>query len=151
MMTLDEAILYIRQDLRYAELVRDGTWAWISWIYLSPRRESQFFAEFSEVQKLVGSRGQDPRPWGGNGIASRAFARRGAKTVYAVEPDPSNEAGRSVRRRLAAGLPIKAIEAYGEEIPLPDGEADVVYSRQVLHHTTDLSQALRECTRLFEA
>jgi SAM-dependent methyltransferase len=72
----------------------------------------------------------------------------GAKTVFAIEPDPSIEVGQGAIRRLPGAERIRIVSAYGESIPLPDRSVDIVYARQVLHHTRDLPQVLRECARI---
>jgi SAM-dependent methyltransferase len=148
MMSLNEAIRYMRANLQYAKIVCDN---YLGADVLESAERFQGSAEFSEVQKLIGPhiRGGTILDLGaGTGIASRAFAKSGARLVYALEPDPSNEVGYGAMRRLATGLPINLIDAYGEQIPLLDGEVDVVYARQVLHHTTNLPLVLRECARV---
>lgn len=150
MMTTDEAVRYMRTSPQYAELIRDA------YLDVDVLRSAERFlksAEFSEVQKLIGTRalgGKILDLGAGTGIASRAFAECGAEIVYALEPDPSDEIGRGAISRLVKDMPIKLIDAYGEEIPLPNGEIDVVYTRQVLHHTSDLYRVLHECARVLK-
>src|SRR5207302_1226167 len=76
-----------------------------------------------------------------------AFARSGASAVYAVEPDDSPLVGRTAMRALLDGLPIHVIAATGEELPLRDASADVVYCRATLHHVRDLDRFIAECAR----
>jgi SAM-dependent methyltransferase len=148
MLTTEEAILQLRRDPKWAGLIRDS--------YLEPNvfESAERFlssAEFLEVQRLIGTcllQGRVLDLGAGNGIASWAFAESGAKLVYALEPDPSNEIGSGAIRRLTAELPVRLIDAYGEEIPLPEEEVDLVYTRQVLHHTSDLQRVLQECARV---
>jgi ubiquinone/menaquinone biosynthesis C-methylase UbiE len=150
MMTIDEAIRSLRNDERYADLVRDA--------YLDRNvgdSAERFYrsGEFSEVLRLFGNdlAGKVILDLGaGTGIASHAFARQRAKRVYAVEPDTSDEVGQGAIRRLPCGLPISVIGAIGEALPLGDQCVDIIYTRQVLHHTRDLSRVLRECHRVLK-
>jgi SAM-dependent methyltransferase len=43
---------------------------------------------------------------------------------------------------------VTVIDSWAEEIPLPKDSFDVIYTRQVLHHTRDLPAVMRECARL---
>lgn len=150
MTTTEEAIRQLRRDSQWAELIND------SYLGSDVFETSERFlasAEFAEVQKLLEGNvlgGRILDLGAGNGIASRAFAKCGAETVYALEPDPSDEIGRGAIRRLTEGMPIESTDGYGEEIPLPDEEVDVVYTRQVLHHTSDLPRVLRESARVLK-
>ncbi len=149
MSKLDEAIRTLRQDARYADIVRDS--------YLEPdvhASAERFFhsAEFFEVRRLLGVQMQESRILdlgAGVGIASYAFVKSGAHRVYAIEPDMSDEVGCGALKRLAADIPsIRIIRGLGEHIPLASGSMDIVYVRQVLHHTHDLLLVLSECARV---
>lgn len=150
-MGVEQAVRRLRADPRYAELIRDS--------YLEPdvfRSSKRFLAsaEFAEARRLLGNlipEGKILDCGAGTGIASYAFARCGAQIVYALEPDPSNEVGQGAIRRLARGMPIRVIDTYAEEIPLPDAEVDIVYTRQVLHHVSDLRLVLGECARVLRS
>jgi SAM-dependent methyltransferase len=85
----------------------------------------------------------------GHGIASAALARAGWQ-VTALEPDPSELVGAGAIRKLAAegGLDIVVVEGFGEQLPFADGEFDLVFARQVLHHARDLGQLCRELARV---
>ena len=67
------------------------------------------------------------------------------KSVIALEPDESQHFGRGAIAQLADGLSISVLDGVCEKIPLPDSSVDIVYARQVLHHTRDLKQALLKC------
>jgi SAM-dependent methyltransferase len=84
----------------------------------------------------------------GSGIATYAFLKRGARHVYALEPDPSLSVGRGAIARITQGMPCTVLDAEGESIPLADGTVDVVYARQVMHHARDLGLMARECSRV---
>jgi len=150
MMTLDEVIRCLRNDPRSLELVRDS---YLDANVLESAEQFRVSAEFGEVRRLLGGRleGACVLDLGaGNGIASYAFAHSGTRRVYAVEPNPSAEAGRGAICRLVAGLPIDVVAAVGENIPLTNEAVDVVYTRQVLHHVQDLASVLRECARVLK-
>jgi SAM-dependent methyltransferase len=145
-MSLDEAIEHLRADPEQAELVRDA--------YLGADTEeaaARFEAsgEFEEVVRVVGGfEGLDVLDVGaGTGIASRAIANAGARRVYALDPDPSDLVGRGAMAKLANER-IEVLDGVGESIPLPDESVDVVYGRQVLHHTQDLDAVAREARRV---
>lgn len=150
LMTLDEAVRYMRSQPVYADLVRDA--------YLGPdvadsARRFARSGEFEEVKRLlrgVWIGGTVLDLGAGTGIASRAFADAGARHVYAVEPDPSDEVGRGAIRRLSKGMQIDIVAAFGDELPVPDASVDLVYTRQVLHHIQDLPATLRECARVLK-
>jgi SAM-dependent methyltransferase len=83
----------------------------------------------------------------GTGIASLAIANAGAARVYALDPDPSPVVGRGAIARLEDER-IEILDGVGEEIPLPERSVDIVYGRQVLHHTRDLGAVAREAFRV---
>lgn len=147
-MTTEEAVLKLRDDPRFADLVRDA--------YLGPDvlgNAERFLAsgEFAALLGILGDRlrGAAVLDVGaGTGIASYAFARSGAREVVALEPDPSEVVGQGAIRRLARGLPLTIATGFGEALPFPDGRFDVVYARQVLHHARDLDGLVAECARV---
>jgi len=147
---MDEAIRALRRDPRYAEVVRD---AYLEPDVLASAERFYHSAEFAEVIALVGRFVHGGRVLdlgAGVGIASYAFARSGARVVYALEPDLSHEVGCGALERLRPGLPIEVFSAYGEQITLLEHSIDLVYTRQVLHHTRDLPGVLRECARVLK-
>jgi SAM-dependent methyltransferase len=145
-MSTAEAIEQLRTDPEYADLIRDA--------YLGPdtREASARFqrsAEFEETIAVVGGfEGREVLDLGaGTGIDSLAIANAGAARVYALEPDPSPVVGRGVIASLADDR-IEILDGVGEAIPMPDRSVDVVYGRQVLHHTRDLDAVAREAFRV---
>ena len=147
-MTAEEAILHLRSDPQYSHVVRDS---YFGADLLEAAARFATSAEFSELGQLLGDRicGCAMLDLGaGNGIASWAFARKGATTIYALEPDPSNEIGRGAIERLCASTVVRVLDAFGEQIPLAGEQVDVVYARQALHHTRDLHAVLLECARI---
>jgi ubiquinone/menaquinone biosynthesis C-methylase UbiE len=149
-MTLDEAIRCLREDPSCAGLVEDA------YLGRDVRESAVRFArsaEFAEVVRLIGpalSGAAVADIGAGVGIASYALLRAGASTVVAIEPDPSDEVGRGAIERLVAetSTPIEIVAGWGEALPLPDHSVDVVYSRQVLHHATDLGRFVSEVARV---
>ncbi len=147
---IDEAILTLLEDPRYARQMHDA------YIGADLRACAQRFwtsGEFAEVLRYLGDRahGEILDLGAGNGIASYAFAQNGAQFVYALEPSRSKLVGQGAIATLTCGLSVAIFGGVGEEIPLPDCCVDVVYARQVLHHTTDLKQVLKECHRILRS
>ncbi|MDQ1741379.1 MAG: hypothetical protein QOE53_3031, partial [Pseudonocardiales bacterium] len=145
-MSLDEAIEHLRADPEQAELVRD---AYLGADTAEAAARFEASGEFDEVVRVVGGfDGRDVLDVGaGTGIASRAIANTGARRVYALDPDPSELVGRGAMAKLANER-IEVLDGVGESIPLPDESVDVVYGRQVLHHTQDLDAVAREARRV---
>lgn len=149
-MTIDEAIRALRQDPRYADLVRD---AYLGRDVADSFRRFETSAEFHEVRQILGARlhGATILDLGaGTGIASFAFSTAGAGHVIAVEPDPSDEVGRGAMTRLGDIARCEVRDGVGEAIPLPDNSVDIVYCRQMLHHARDLKRVLAECQRVLK-
>ncbi len=87
----------------------------------------------------------------GRGISSYALAKAGWE-VIAAEPDPSHLVGAGAIRSLAreSGLAVTVIEKAGEDIDLEDAVFDLVYTRQSLHHSCDLSGLCRQAARVLK-
>jgi 2-polyprenyl-3-methyl-5-hydroxy-6-metoxy-1,4-benzoquinol methylase len=149
-MTVEQAVLRLRADPSQAALVRDA------YLGADVREAAERFlasGEFSAVRALLGGRLRGLRVLdlgAGAGIASYAFARSGARVV-ALEPDPSDVVGRGATRRACLGLPVQIVAGFGEDLPFAGRAFDVVYARQVLHHTRDLRRTVAECARLLKA
>jgi ubiquinone/menaquinone biosynthesis C-methylase UbiE len=149
-MTVEEAVLCLRENPEYSDLVRD---AYLGEDTLEAAERFRNSAEFADVLELVGPflRGSTVLDLGsGNGIASYSLARSGAGSVFAVDPDASNDVGTGALRRLTADLPVFALVGVGEQIPLRDRSINLVYVRQVLHHASDLPRLLSECARVLK-
>jgi len=149
--TWEEAVEILRNDPQHQKLIYDS--------YLTADIEDncqRFYAstEFAEVLKLIKELLPQAKSVldlpAGNGIASYAFAKAGFD-VTAIEPDPSATVGRGAIEfvRQKEGLEnITVIDAYGEDIPLPDETFDVTYVRQGLHHAADLRKMVSEVARV---
>jgi SAM-dependent methyltransferase len=147
-MRLDDAVRRLRAEPAYADLVRD---AYLGRDVADSALRFAGSGEFAEVRELLGAAlsGAVVADLGaGTGIASHAFLAHGALRAVALEPDPSDEVGQGAIRRLPGGEAIEIVAAYAERIPLGNASVDIVYARQVLHHTRDLAAALRECARV---
>lgn len=148
LLSIDDAVRLMRERPEYADVVRD---AYLGRDVEDSYRRFAASAEFREVQSLLAEAIQDATVvdlGAGTGIASRAFLDAGARRVFALEPDPSDEVGQGAIRRLAGSLAVEIVSSYAERIPLASGSVDIVYARQVLHHTRDLDAAVAECARV---
>lgn len=150
-MNVEDAIRKLRADPSAAQLIHDA------YLGEDTREAAERFlrsGEWSavlEIARDVIESGRVLDLGAGTGIASYALARSGAARVYALEPDPSDVVGRGALARLTHGMPVDVLDASGESIPIEDGTLDLVYTRQVLHHTTDLKAVARECLRVLRA
>jgi SAM-dependent methyltransferase len=145
--SMDEAVLLLRGDPRFAALVRD---AYLGSDVVESANRFASSSEFREVRRLVGDRaaGAILDVGAGRGIASFAFAEAGAAVVFALEPSGSTLVGRGAIEKLPSRSRVRVLDGYAEAIPLEDSSVDVVYARQVLHHTSDLRLAVAECARV---
>lgn len=87
----------------------------------------------------------------GNGIAAYAFSSLGHE-VYAVDPDTSADVGIAATARLADAVKgsLSTFQAFAESLPFPDATFDIVYTRQAVHHFSDLLTGLTECARVLK-
>jgi ubiquinone/menaquinone biosynthesis C-methylase UbiE len=149
--TQDEAIIELRTNPKYSELVRDS--------YLSEDNvdnAERFYQsyEFMETLRLLPAdiRNKSLLELGsGTGMASYAFAKVGVKSVYALEPDQGTVVGLGSMKRLLERFPfleIRPISGVAENIPLKSHSIDVVYARQTLHHIMELPRAMKEVSRV---
>ncbi len=146
-MKLDDAIRQMRRDPAYTGVVRD---AYLGEDVQASAERFAGSAEFATALALLGDHVTGARVLdlgAGVGIASYALLRAGAQRVYAVEPDLSREVGCGALQRWRGDLPVEIVSAVGEALPLGRASVDLVYTRQVLHHTRDLPRVLRECAR----
>lgn len=150
MMSTEEAIATLARDPAQAEHLRDG------YLLRTPREDAEAFAasaEFAATRRLLAGRIEGAvvvDVGAGRGAASLAFARAGARRVLAVEPSPGEALGRGAIAALGAGPALRIVDGWGEALPLPAAEADVVYCRQTLHHARDLGRFVAECARVLK-
>jgi ubiquinone/menaquinone biosynthesis C-methylase UbiE len=146
-LTLDEAVRELRRRPDRAEMVRDS---YLGRNVIDSAARFKSSPEFCAIQALIGERlrGATILDLGaGTAIASHAFLESGARQVIAMEPDASEEVGQGAIRRLNNAR-IETVGGIAEAIPLRSASIDIVYTRQVLHHTRDLKGALQECARV---
>jgi len=148
-LTWEKAVEYLRQQPGQEALVR-------ACFYDDPLVEAA--RRFAESEEWLAVRAFLPGPPGkaldlgaGRGIASYALANDGWQ-VTALEPDPSPIVGAGAIRALAqeAGLQIQVVRSYAEKLPFEGDVFDLVYGRQVLHHSGDLSLLCREVKRVLK-
>jgi SAM-dependent methyltransferase len=146
-MTWEESVRWLLSQPQYEQIVKD--------CYYDQPLETAFqryiaSEEWRAVKSLLPSGGGAAVDIGaGNGITSVALASMGF-SVVAVEPDPSQLVGRSAIASLAAavGVALQVEDGTLESLPLPDRAADLVFTRQVLHHARDLPRAAKEVHRV---
>jgi ubiquinone/menaquinone biosynthesis C-methylase UbiE len=112
--------------------------------------------EFKEVLAIIRTYAPEARRVldipAGNGIATYALAKSGFEVV-AVEPDPSDSVGRGAIEHVIEQSElsdVNLVDAYGEELPFADGEFDIAYVRQGLHHAQELTRFISEITRVLK-
>jgi len=149
MITWEEAVEQLRRDPAQSELV-------LSCYYDDPLlgAAERFAAseEWVALQEWLPPRGRVLELGAGRGIASWAFAKAGWE-VTALEPDPSDVVGAGAIRKLArdTGVTIEVVEEWGESLPFPPEQYDVVYGRAVFHHARDLEMFCAEAFRVLRS
>lgn len=150
-MTWEEAVVWLRTQPEYAELVRQC-------YYDDPPEESaeRYYQseEWSAVRSVLGNRmhGRVLDVGAGRGISSFAFAREGCQ-VTALEPDRSTVVGTGAIQQIVDKHPKLKIEIcteFAERLPFPDDSFDIVYGRAVMHHARDLVGFCSECARVLK-
>jgi len=152
--TYEESVNWMRSQQEYSEFVK--------LCYLHEDNfaaAKQFVAseEFTEVVQMLGLSRLHKKlkilDLGcGNGIVSYAFAALG-HDVSAVDPDMSEDVGLGATARLASKVSngsISIFQAFAESLPFPDSTFDIVYTRQSLHHFSQLDEGLAECSRVLK-
>lgn len=157
LMTWEQTIQYIRTIPEYKFLVEKAYFE--EDLPLNVERFKND-AEFSETLKLLKEYAPNQRNkkqkildiGAGNGISSIALALSGYE-VTVVEPDKSETIGAGAIRKLKAYYKlenIEIIEAFAENIKLPDANFDIVYARQCMHHAYDLQKFVAESARVLK-
>src|SRR6185437_10641385 len=84
----------------------------------------------------------------GGGLLAEEMARMGA-TVIGIDPSPNSLA--TARAHAAErGLVIDYRLGTGEDLPLQDASADIVYCVDVLEHVHDLDKVISETARVLK-
>lgn len=144
----EDAVVWLKDQPDMRDLVRDA-------YYDDPLAAvAERFLESSEwlaVRALLADlKPQDALDIGaGRGISTYALARDGWK-VTALEPDPSTMVGAGAIRQLCAGnsLRVEVIESSAESLPFGANSFELVYTRQSLHHASDLGLFCSEVRRV---
>jgi SAM-dependent methyltransferase len=147
-MTWEQAVIQARNDPRQLQFTKD-------YFFDDPLVEAceryRNSTEWAAVQRILKqSPGKDALDVGaGRGMVSYALAK-GGWNVAALEPDPSALVGADAVRSVVkeTGLPIRVVQAWGENLPFEDCQFDLVFCRQVLHHAQDLKALCREISRV---
>jgi ubiquinone/menaquinone biosynthesis C-methylase UbiE len=105
------------------------------------------------IERVVSLRGKTVLEIGaGCGITHIVWTKHFGINGFAVEPEGEGfgESAVIARDLIAAnGLdPARIIGATGEDLPFDDHHFDIVYSTNVLEHTADPAQVLREAIRV---
>lgn len=148
LMTWEEAVLWLRQQERYQDLVRDC-------YYGDPLdqecRRYHHSPEWIAARQLLGKpvAGAKALDLGaGRGIVAYALHMDGWETT-ALEPDPSAIVGRQAIEKI--GIPrLKVVEGVGENLPFPDAAFDVVIARATLHHSRNLDKLCEDTARVLK-
>lgn len=151
-MTWEETIQSIRSKPEFAALVRD---AYFDSDLVANVERFRLGAEFKETLALLKQHRPEAKViadiGSGNGISTLAFALEGF-TVFSIEPDPSLTIGAGAIRQLVTHYrldkTVTVSEKYGEATGLANGQVDVVYIRQAMHHAHRLQEMISECYRI---
>ena len=154
LITYEQSVQWMRSQQEHSELVK---LCYLDEDNLAAAERFSSSEEFTEVRDIlkVGKTKSKLKILDlgcGNGIASYAFASLGHE-VCAVDPDPSKDIGLGATARLAATInngSIKTFQAFAESLPFPDSTFDIIYARQALHHFSNLSVGLTECSRVLK-
>jgi ubiquinone/menaquinone biosynthesis C-methylase UbiE len=150
--TWEQAIAHLRAVPEHSQFIFD---AYLTEDLAENCRRFAAGEEFREVLRLIAAHARGSRVLdmpAGNGIATCALAAAGYY-VTAVEPDPSATLGRGAIARVLreSGLAAQIVDARGEALPFADGNFDVVYVRQGLHHAGNLPRMVGEISRVLRA
>ncbi|MBD2129899.1 methyltransferase domain-containing protein [Microcoleus sp. ZQ-A2] len=152
--TYEESVRWIRSQSENSELVKA---CYLDEDNFAAAKQFAASEEFTEVVQMLGlSRSHQKLKildlGCGNGIVSYAFAFLG-HDVSAVDPDMSEDVGLGATARLASKVSngsISIFQAFAESLPFADSTFDIVYTRQSLHHFSQLDEGLAECSRVLK-
>jgi SAM-dependent methyltransferase len=133
--------LWTKTNAEFTDASARGSW----------EREEMVWGVFavaeSDIQVLGDVHGLDVVELGcGAAYCSAWLARRGARVV-GVDPTPAQlETARRMQREF--GLEFQLVEAFGEEVPLPDASFDLVHSEYGASIWADPYKWIPEAARL---
>ncbi len=153
-MTWEETILFIQGNEDFNQLVRD------SYIESDLKRNVVRYGnseEFGEIRKILKDLFGDKRLeiadiGSGNGISAVNLALLGHR-VRAVEPDESETVGAKAidfLKKEYSLTNLSVLKEYGEEISIEGESIDLYFSRQAMHHASDLNGFVSEASRLLK-
>jgi SAM-dependent methyltransferase len=146
----EDAVIWLRGQPSQEQLIKE---CYYDDPLLAAARRYHDSSEWLAVQQLLKTapRGNALDVGAGRGIASYALACDGWQ-VTALEPDASNLVGTGAIRRLAAEaqLDMAVVQEECERLPFADGEFQLVFIRQALHHARDLGQFCCEVARVLK-
>ena len=152
-MNWHETIIYIRTKPEYKFLVEKAYFEEDLPLNVERFRNEEEFKETLILLKKYAPNAKNILDIGaGNGISSVAFALAGYN-VTVVEPDASDTIGAEAIRILKKHYKLdnlEVFEAFAEEIKFPDGNFDVVYARQCMHHAYNLDKFVAESSRVLK-
>ena len=85
----------------------------------------------------------------GPGAYHAKLVKRGARAVVGIDTSPGMVAA-TQQQANASGLPVVAVEASADKLPLPDASYDVAMANHVLFLVDDVPTALREIRRVLK-
>lgn len=107
-------------------------------------------SDFEVLDRVVGVSGLSLLDVGcGAGSLTRELAKRGAKEVIGIEPDPIQAA----KNRAADAVPgVSFMECGAQELGIDDGSIDGVFFKYSLHHVPEahMDRALGEAIRVLK-
>lgn len=149
-MNYEESVMWMRQQPEMTQRVLDSYLDADNYAAALRFSESEEFGQVTEWLGLKGGVSLRILDVGcGNGIASFAMARLGHRVV-ALDPNLSDDVGLEAAKRLNAYLgdqshPIEFVATTIEEFDVKNKEFDCVYTRQSVHHFSDLNAGLEAC------
>ncbi len=85
----------------------------------------------------------------GNCASSYLFARRGAK-CWALDSNSDEIDGLGVGKKFFRHNNLKFIRGNFEKLPFPDASFDIIFSRNALHHSSNITAVFKEAHRVLK-
>ena len=152
--TYEESVQLIRNQPEHSEIVKQS---YLDKDNLAAAKRFTASEEFAEITKLLNLKNSSKKlnilDLGcGNGIVSYAFASL-EHNVCSLDPDTNEDIGLGATSKLASQVEngsIKTYQGFAESLPFADSTFDIVYERQAIHHFSNLSEGLAECSRVLK-
>ena len=144
--TWESAVVWLRQQPEKQDLVRA---AYFDESVLEAAIRFEGSEEWRETLRILPRPGSALDIGAGRGMASYALQNAGWR-VTALEPDPSQIVGAGAIELLnqSASGNIVTVQEWGESLPFDDCTFDLIYCRQLLHHSRDLRRLCSEAFRV---